>query len=58
MKNIEETGADVVVVDFPGCLMQISGGLDKKNPKIKVIHTAELLLEKRKKANKKRIRSS
>lgn len=47
MKNIEETGADVVVVDCPGCLMQISGGLDKKNPKIKVIHTAELLLEKR-----------
>ena len=53
MKNIEETGADVVVVDCPGCLMQISGGLDKKNPKIKVIHTAELLLEKRKKAKKK-----
>ncbi|HEY8910461.1 MAG TPA: LUD domain-containing protein [Desulfosporosinus sp.] len=55
MKNIEESGADYVVVDCPGCLMQISGGLDKKNPKIKVIHTAELLLEKRKKAetNKK-----
>ena len=48
MKNIEETGADYVVVDCPGCLMQIGGGLDKKNPKIKVIHTAELLLEKRK----------
>jgi len=55
MKNIEETGADYVVVDCPGCLMQIGGGLDKKNPKIKVIHTAQLLLEKRKKAknNKK-----
>jgi len=54
MKNIEETGADYVVVDCPGCLMQIGGGLDKKNPKIKVIHTAELLLEKRKKTKKKR----
>lgn len=53
LKNIEETGADVVVVDCPGCLMQISGGLDKQNPKIKVIHTAELLLEKRKKKQNK-----
>ena len=54
MKNIEETGADYVVVDCPGCLMQIGGGLDKKNPKIKVIHTAELLLEKRKNSKKKK----
>ncbi|HZK83712.1 MAG TPA: LUD domain-containing protein [Desulfosporosinus sp.] len=53
MKNIEETGAEYVVVDCPGCLMQIGGGLDKKNPNIKVIHTAELLLEKRKNAKKK-----
>ncbi len=53
MKNIEETGADYVLVDCPGCLMQIGGGLDKKNPKIKVMHTAELLLEKRKKSGKK-----
>lgn len=52
LANIEETGADFVVVDCPGCLMQISGGLDKKNPKIKVIHTAELLLDKRKKVKK------
>jgi len=28
--------------------MQISGGLDKHNPNVKVIHTAELLMEKRK----------
>ena len=48
LKNIGETDADVVVVDCPGCLMQISGGLDKQNPGIKVIHTAELLLDKRK----------
>ena len=51
--NIEATGAEVVVVDCPGCLMQISGGLDKQNPGIRVIHTAELLLEKRKKKQKK-----
>lgn len=48
LKNIMDTGADVVAVDCPGCLMQIAGGLDKKNSRIKVMHTAELLLEKRK----------
>ena len=48
LNNIEATGAQVVAVDCPGCLMQISGGLDKRNPKIQVLHTAELLMQKRK----------
>lgn len=45
--NIEATGADVVAVDCPGCLMQIAGGIDQTDLKVKVKHTAELLLEKR-----------
>ena len=45
--NITATDAEVVAVDCPGCLMQIAGGLDKQNPGIKVMHTAEILLEKR-----------
>lgn len=48
LENIIETGADVVAVDCVGCLMQIRGGLDQKDTKIKVMHTAEILLEKRK----------
>ncbi|MHB1405844.1 MAG: L-lactate dehydrogenase (quinone) large subunit LdhH [Desulfitobacteriaceae bacterium] len=44
--NIEESEAEVVAVDCPGCLMQIAGGLDKRNSKIKVKHTAELITEK------------
>ncbi|HHY28964.1 MAG TPA: LUD domain-containing protein [Desulfitobacterium dehalogenans] len=47
LRNIEATGADVVAVDCPGCLMQINGGLDQTDLKVKVKHTAELLLEKR-----------
>lgn len=47
LKNIEESGAEVVAVDCPGCLMQISGGIDQTDLNIKVKHTAELLLEKR-----------
>ena len=46
LKNIEATGADVVAVDCPGCLMQINGGADQAGLNIKVKHTAELLLEK------------
>ncbi|HHV65871.1 MAG TPA: LUD domain-containing protein [Peptococcaceae bacterium] len=49
IQNILETGAEVVALDCPGCLMQITGGLDQINSKIKVKHTAELLLDKRKK---------
>jgi len=47
LNNIFKTEADVVAVDCPGCLMQISGGLEQKNSDIKVKHTAELLYERR-----------
>jgi Fe-S oxidoreductase len=49
LNNIQNTGAEVVAVDCPGCLMQIRGGLDKLNSPVKVKHTAELILEKWKK---------
>ncbi|AGA69593.1 hypothetical protein Desdi_2152 [Desulfitobacterium dichloroeliminans LMG P-21439] len=49
LRNIEATGAEVVAVDCPGCLMQISGGLDQTDLNVKVKHTAQLLLEKRQK---------
>lgn len=47
INNIKESGADVVAVDCPGCLMQIKGGLDARNIPIEVKHTAEILAEKR-----------
>ncbi|MCX8026845.1 MAG: LUD domain-containing protein [Thermodesulfovibrionales bacterium] len=43
LKNITDTGAKAVVMDCPGCVMQIKGGLDKLNSDIKVYHTVELL---------------
>ncbi|AHF06675.1 L-lactate dehydrogenase (quinone) large subunit LdhH [Desulfitobacterium metallireducens] len=46
LNNIKDTGAEVVAVDCPGCLMQIYGGLDKLNSPVKVKHTAEIILEK------------
>ena len=45
--NIMATGADVVAVDCPGCMMQIRGGLDARGLDVKVKHTAEIIAEKR-----------
>ncbi|MEF3255670.1 MAG: LUD domain-containing protein, partial [Deferribacterales bacterium] len=36
--NIKESGADIVLTDCPGCVMQIEGGLLKQNEDIKVLH--------------------
>ena len=47
IENIKESGADVVAMDCPGCMMQIRGGLDARNIDIKVKHTAEIIAEKR-----------
>lgn len=43
LKNIEETGADIVCADCPGCIMQLRGGLDNKKSNIRALHTLELL---------------
>lgn len=43
LENIEATGADTVLTDCPGCVMQISGGLKKYGRKQKVMHVAEVL---------------
>jgi iron-sulfur cluster protein len=45
LKNIKETGAPVVVMDCPGCVMQIRGGFDQDGAGVKVWHTAEILAE-------------
>ena len=45
LKNIKETGAPVVAMDCPGCVMQIRGGLDQDGAAVQVRHTAELLAE-------------
>ena len=48
IQNIKESGANVVALDCPGCLMQIKGGLDARGiDDIKVKHTAEIIAEKR-----------
>lgn len=46
LKNIKATGASKVVMDCPGCVMQIRGGLDKDGAPVKVEHTAETLSDR------------
>lgn len=43
LANITDSKAEMVVMDCPGCLLNIRGGLDKKQSKIKAKHTIELL---------------
>lgn len=43
MARIKESGAEVVVANDCGCLMQIGGGLSRKDSPIEVRHLAEIL---------------
>ena len=45
LKNIKDTGAAVVAMDCPGCVMQIRGGMDQDGAAVQVRHTAEVLAE-------------
>ena len=43
MKHIEESGADIVVTDCPGCVMQIEGGILKSDLSVQVMHLSDFL---------------
>jgi len=43
---IRATGADAVVTGCPGCIMQLSDGLQQDGDKTRVLHTVELLARK------------
>lgn len=47
INNANETKADVLAIDCPGCMMQIRGGFDAHGVDMKVKHTAEIIAEKR-----------
>ena len=45
---VEETGADLLVTDCPGCVLQLRGGMAKRGGKVKVKHLAEAVAEEAK----------
>lgn len=54
MKSIEETGADIVATNCPGCIMQISDGLAARNMPKKTLHTIQVLQKAMKNGEKSR----
>ncbi len=48
LDNVELTGAEILLTDCPGCIMQLRGGLKKRGSQILVQHTAEALACRRK----------
>jgi Fe-S oxidoreductase len=45
LDDFEKTGADVLVTECPGCIMQLRGGAKKRGSRLKVKHLAEALAE-------------
>jgi len=46
LANVEKTGAELLLTDCPGCIMQLRGGLEAKGSSIKVAHVAEALADR------------
>ncbi|GFO67855.1 (Fe-S)-binding protein [Geomonas limicola] len=46
LQNIKDTGAPVVAMDCPGCVMQIRGGMDQDGAQVRVQHSVELLVDR------------
>ncbi len=51
LDNVEATGAEVLVTDCPGCVLQLRGGMDKRpsSGNIQVKHIAEVVADSLKK---------
>ncbi len=46
LRHALDTGAEAVVTDNPGCLMQLRGGLDRRTAPMRALHLAEVLAER------------
>jgi len=46
LANAEKTGAELLLTDCPGCIMQLRGGLDAKGSTLQVRHIAEALADR------------
>ena len=43
LDNVEKTGADCLVACDGGCLMQMAGGLSRRNSRVRALHLAQVL---------------
>jgi iron-sulfur cluster protein len=47
LDNVEASGAETLVTDCPGCVLQLRGGMEKRGGRIKVKHIAEVVAEQK-----------
>ena len=48
LDHVEATGAEVLVTDCPGCVLQLQGGLHKRGSSIQVKHIAQIIADQKK----------
>lgn len=46
LEHAAQTGAEILVADNPGCLMQLRGGLHARRSPVRALHLAELMAER------------
>jgi Fe-S oxidoreductase len=44
MEHVQQSGADILVTDCPGCVMQIEGGALKRSLPVQVMHLSDFLV--------------
>jgi len=45
LDDVEKSGAEILVTECPGCILQLRGGALSQNRKFKVVHIAELITQ-------------
>ena len=45
LAQVENCGAEILVTDCPGCVLQLRGGLEKRGAALAVRHLAEIMAE-------------
>jgi iron-sulfur cluster protein len=45
LDHVESSGADILVTDCPGCVLQLRGGMDKRKSRVRVRHIAEVVAD-------------
>ncbi|MBZ4658733.1 MAG: protein of unknown function cysteine-rich region domain protein [Desulfacinum sp.] len=45
LDHVEASGADLLVTDCPGCVLQLRGGMDKRGGRVRVCHMGEAVAE-------------
>ena len=48
LDDVEKTGADLLVTECPGCVLQLRGGMDTRGSKVEVLHIAEAMARTKK----------